>query len=493
MPNVVLKFDELKANDATAPKSILQIIRRAGASVASSWVDGKVRRDNAISFKEIHLVFADNQEAVLRVKQSGDIYQVKLNGRAMPIQNQDDHKLAIIEIIDAVDANSNKFQLKLAKSKVKLPVGIQSTVTRKQDALKARITELDVAIAEAQAELGVTMDSADSDITLYGSIKSIHPSVPKDLQQWTILDESATSTEYGCKVRIQKEQAANATFQKPMVFLLSESANNGWTLRANSPLLNYNGCYSIANGMTTFKEALKAAEVELSRVTHAVNQNLRSYGSAGFDDADGDDLENDFDEESEWANMPTDEVVMDASKKDRYTSYVSELVLADGTTKLKVETYHGDFSGSAGGRSGRLNGFQKVTDGIDGQAYSVNVGLTKVYLDKHNGKALEDILSGKTIGTKVTLDSATMDGDFIGHPFRGNQYKQASRQSGAAVAASQHAKTTEKRGDKHALKLAHQSAHYAHKAASIHAQGQARKYHHKMARLHAKHAGLNPV
>ena len=98
MSNLVFKFDELKTNESTAPKSLLQIIRRAGSSVASSWVNGKVRRENAISFKEIHLVFADSQEAILRVKQSGDIFQVKLNGRAIPIKNQDDHKLAIIEV-----------------------------------------------------------------------------------------------------------------------------------------------------------------------------------------------------------------------------------------------------------------------------------------------------------------------------------------------------------------------------------------------------------
>ncbi|TDR30693.1 hypothetical protein [Hydromonas duriensis] len=277
--SLVFNFDELKTNEKTAPKSLLQIIRRAGSTVASSWVDGKTRRENAISFKQIHLVFADSQEAVLRVKQSGDIYQVRLNGRAIPIKHQDDYKRAIIEVIDAVDANLSKFQKKLAQTKVTLPVGIKSTVTRKEDALKQRLVELDQAIAQAQAELA----------------------------------------------------------------------------------------------------------------------------SARFDEA----LD---DEEEEWIDEHDEQ-------------------------------------------------------------------------DEFDAQAEWDAMAGD--------DEATMDGDFVGHPFRGNQYKRASRQSGAAVSASQHAKRHAKTGDAKALKVAHRVAHYAHKAAAIGATGQAKKYHNKMARFHGKHGGVN--
>lgn len=159
----VFNFDELSSNEHTAPKSILQIIRRAGGTVASSWVDGKVRRENAIAFKEIHLVFADSQEAVLRVKQSGDIFQVKVNGRATPIKNQDDHKKALIEVIDAVDANSASYQKKLTQTKVVTPTGLKSTVTRKEESLTARIEELKAGISEATNELAAMDDANDSD------------------------------------------------------------------------------------------------------------------------------------------------------------------------------------------------------------------------------------------------------------------------------------------------------------------------------------------
>jgi hypothetical protein len=276
----VFNFDELSSNEHTAPKSILQIIRRAGGTVASSWVDGKVRRENAIAFKEIHLVFADSQEAVLRVKQSGDIFQVKVNGRATPIKNQDDHKKALIEVIDAVDANSASYQKKLTQTKVSTPTGLKSTVTRKEAALTARIEELKAGIAEATNELAAMDDASDSD------------------------------------------------------------------------------------------------------------------------DSDDDNIEGTFDADVEWENTPSDDV---------------------------------DDSDDVG---------------------------------------------------------ATMDGDFKGHPFRGNQYKKGSRQSGSAVHASKSAKRHEKSGDKKALKSAHKSAHYAHKAAAIEAKGSSRKYHNKMARFHGKHGGV---
>lgn len=275
--NQVFNFDELSSNEHTAPKSILQIIRRAGGTVASSWVDGKVRRENAIAFKEIHLVFADSQEAVLRVKQSGDIFQVKVNGRATPIKNQDDHKKALIEVIDAVDANSASYQKKLTQTKVVTPTGLKSTVTRKEESLTARIEELKAGISEATNELAAMDDANDSD------------------------------------------------------------------------------------------------------------------------DSDEDNIEGMFDADTEWENTPSDDA--------------------------------------------------------------------------------DDI-------------EATMDGDFKGHPFRGNQYKKGSRQSGAAVHASKSAKRHEKSGDKKALKSAHKSAHYAHKAAAIEAKGSSRKYHNKMARFHGKHGGV---
>jgi hypothetical protein len=44
-------------------------------------------------------------------------------------------------------------------------------------------------------------------------------------------------------------------------------------------------------------------------------------------------------------------------------------------------------------------------------------------------------------------DENVRDGDFAGHPFRGNQYREASRASGSAVESSMRAKHAERKGD----------------------------------------------
>jgi Defence against restriction A N-terminal len=89
---------------------------------------------------------------------------------------------------------------------------------------------------------------------------------------------------------------------------------------------------------------------------------------------------------------------------------------------------------------------------------------------------------------EVVLDCSVLDGDFRGHPFRGNQYKNGSQESGSAVHASMRAKHAERKGDKKAAKTAHKAAHYAHMAASVHAKGKAKGYHTKMANFHATKA-----
>lgn len=83
-----------------------------------------------------------------------------------------------------------------------------------------------------------------------------------------------------------------------------------------------------------------------------------------------------------------------------------------------------------------------------------------------------------------------LDGDFKGHPFRGNQHRKASAESGSAVGASIKAKRAEGKGDKKAAKSAHRGAHYAHMAAAEGASGKARKYHRTMAKFHGKQAGV---
>lgn len=88
-------------------------------------------------------------------------------------------------------------------------------------------------------------------------------------------------------------------------------------------------------------------------------------------------------------------------------------------------------------------------------------------------------------------EAVALDGDFTGHPFRGNQHRKGSRTSGTAVAASIHAKKVSRAGGAREVRTVHRIAHHSHLAASLAVTTRAaRHYHRKMARLHAKHAGV---
>lgn len=83
-----------------------------------------------------------------------------------------------------------------------------------------------------------------------------------------------------------------------------------------------------------------------------------------------------------------------------------------------------------------------------------------------------------------------LDGDFKGHPFRGNGAVKAHAATGSAVHSSMRAKSAERRGDAKSASKAHETAHHAHKAALVEATGKAKKYHKIMAKFHGSRAGM---
>lgn len=148
MKNLLFSFEDLSAKDKAA-KQAARYFSRAGANVVQQDVPTAVKRSSGITYREMTLTFADSQQVVLRIKQSGDIFQVLLNGKALPIKNQDDHVKAIAEIVQAMDAGRSRFQKLLAAAQVRPPAGIRTAapkmeqvLTEKRDALKATIAEV---------------------------------------------------------------------------------------------------------------------------------------------------------------------------------------------------------------------------------------------------------------------------------------------------------------------------------------------------------------
>ncbi len=152
MKNLLFNFDKLGPADAGVKKAVQQF-GRAGSRVAQAEAVAGIKRTSGISYRELSLTFADSQRVVLRIKQSGDIWQVLLNGAVVPVRNQDDHVAAVAEIAKAMDAGRQKFQRRLAAIKVKPPAGIRTAAPKMEQVLTQRRDTLKEAIAEVREEI----------------------------------------------------------------------------------------------------------------------------------------------------------------------------------------------------------------------------------------------------------------------------------------------------------------------------------------------------
>lgn len=151
--NLVFSFDDMASGDK-ATKKLTQYFSRAGASVVQSSVDPKTKRSSGISFRDMAFTFADGQTVLFSVKQSGDIFQAKLNGKPFPIKHQDDHAKAVAELAKMMDSGRAKFQKALAASAAEYPKmpGIKSAAPKLAEQLKAQETDLDAKIEAATQE-----------------------------------------------------------------------------------------------------------------------------------------------------------------------------------------------------------------------------------------------------------------------------------------------------------------------------------------------------
>ncbi len=134
-------------------KGIFKYFSRAGSGVVSHDVGTSIKRTNGISYREFLLTFADSQTVMFRVKNTGDVYQVLLNKKIIPIKNQDKYIEAIGEIVGKLNVGRTKFQAKLAKALVKLPATIRTAAPKMLVVLTEKRDSLVSAIADVRSEI----------------------------------------------------------------------------------------------------------------------------------------------------------------------------------------------------------------------------------------------------------------------------------------------------------------------------------------------------
>lgn len=148
-----LIFDLDKGGKDRALREAQRLFNRAGAVVVSSEVDAALGRRAGVSFRNVHFTFADGQRVTFAVKLTGDVFEVRLNGKAVPLRNQDDHAKAIGEIAERMDTARGAFQRALAKVRVPLPPSIRVSRTSMLETLTARRDDLRAAVEQGRATL----------------------------------------------------------------------------------------------------------------------------------------------------------------------------------------------------------------------------------------------------------------------------------------------------------------------------------------------------
>lgn len=161
MKNLIFDFNKLASGDS-APKQAMRYFSRAGANVVQYDAPPVIKRSSGITYREMTLTFADSQQVVLRIKQSGDIFQVLLNGQMLPIKNQDNHVTAIAEIVQAMDAGRSRFQEKLAAAQVRPPAGIRTAAPKMEQVLTEKRDALKAATAEVRSQIEAIKGAAAS-------------------------------------------------------------------------------------------------------------------------------------------------------------------------------------------------------------------------------------------------------------------------------------------------------------------------------------------
>jgi len=148
MSYFLFSFDELSNGGEKAIKEVTRLFTRAGAQVIKASVDTAIKRTSNISYRQLHLSFADSQQITLRIKRSGDIFQVLFNKSVVPIRYQDDHEKAITELVNKLEGNRSAFQKRLARLNVKLPANIKTAIPNQINLLRAKRDQLKQLIAQ---------------------------------------------------------------------------------------------------------------------------------------------------------------------------------------------------------------------------------------------------------------------------------------------------------------------------------------------------------
>lgn len=121
----------------------------AGLPVVDIQASNRSRRMSGFATKSASFYFEDGQSITLRVKGDGDVFQVKLNSRVIPIQQVDSMKGAIQEMVRMASANAPAWKKAQRRKQQRVKVNPKDLKAKRLPRGK-RIEALETEVAELQ-------------------------------------------------------------------------------------------------------------------------------------------------------------------------------------------------------------------------------------------------------------------------------------------------------------------------------------------------------
>ena len=150
---IIFKFDSNGAANKKAINDMTRLFAKHGVQVISHEVAATTSKRAGIDFRAVNFTFADSQTVTLNVKDTGDVFEAKVNGSVVPLKEQDDHAGTIKELAAQMGRRRAAFQKSLARVKTPTPAGVRQTRTQKLAAKQSQRDTLKTQVQEAKTEL----------------------------------------------------------------------------------------------------------------------------------------------------------------------------------------------------------------------------------------------------------------------------------------------------------------------------------------------------
>lgn len=136
-----------------ALKAFARKLGQAGAVVIAQSVGTATAKKAGMEYRTASLSFASSQTVDLLFKSTGDVFEVRINGKTVPVTAQADADAAAKEIAGRLAAGRAKLQAALTKTAVAPVAAARISRTSQLKQLTARRDALQVEIEAVQAEL----------------------------------------------------------------------------------------------------------------------------------------------------------------------------------------------------------------------------------------------------------------------------------------------------------------------------------------------------